>query len=115
MSAGAQCFPLYWYEGQEPLGGLFVESEQTRYTRHEAIADEALDVFRRTYPTQKLTKEDIFYYIYGIFHSSDYRSRFVANLKKELSRVPLSQNFEHFMKTGRMLARLPSIPPRREH
>lgn len=118
----SQCFPLYWYERKESLGGLFAE-ESEEYTRHEAITDEALKVFRKAYPrafdahgksparTKKeggpeLNKEDIFYYIYGILHSPEYRQRFEANLKKELPRIPLAKDFKAFSLAGRRLARL---------
>ena len=52
------------------------------------------------------TKEDIFYYIYGILHSPEYRERFAANLKKELPRIPLAEDFGAFCAAGRALAEL---------
>ena len=107
ISGGAQCFPLYWYE----------ETQNGKYKRHDAITDETLQIFERAYPEvfrnrlvknggKKITKEDIFYYIYGILHSSEYRERFDANLKKELPRIPLSENFLQFSVAGRKLAEL---------
>lgn len=118
----SQCFPLYWYEKKESLGGLFAD-ESGEYIRHDAITDEALEVFREVYPRVfdargktkartkadggvELTKEDIFYYIYGILHSPEYRSRFEANLKKELPRIPLAEDFRVFSMAGRNLAQL---------
>lgn len=117
-----QCFPLYWYEENESLGGLFAE-ESEEYIRHDAITDEALKVFRKAYPRAfdahgksvarakkeggpELSKEDIFYYIYGILHSPEYRQRFEANLKKELPRIPLAKDFKAFSLAGRRLAQL---------
>ena len=90
----SQCFPLYWYEKKEDIGGLFA-SEESEYIRHDGITDEALAVFRNAYPYvyenrkkkdggPEITKEDIFYYIYGILHSTEYRERFAANLMKVL-------------------------------
>ena len=100
MKAGSQCFPLYWYEENEAAGGLFGNEVSGGYTRHDAITDQALEVFRKAYPHafvgrfkkdggEELTKLDIFFYVYGILHSPEYRSRFAANLKKELPRIPL--------------------------
>lgn len=119
MSGGTQCFPLYWYEKQESTGGLFDEEDASKggYTRHDAITDEALRIFRNAYPNAfpnrfkkdggtDLTKEDIFYYVYGILHSPEYRERFDANLKKELPRIPLANDFAAFANAGRGLARL---------
>ncbi|MCP3904236.1 MAG: hypothetical protein GY715_11445, partial [Planctomycetes bacterium] len=54
-----------------------------------------------------LGKEDIFYYVYGILHSPEYRSRFAADLKKMLARLPLTKetaDFRAFSKAGRDLA-----------
>ena len=109
-----QCFPLYWYEGGTASGGMFASSSN-RYVRHDAITDEALEVFRASYPHafvgrfkkdggDEITKEDIFYYIYGILHSPEYRRRFESNLKKELPRIPLARDFADYSRYGRRLA-----------
>lgn len=123
----SQCFPLYWYEEIGPeeseaeYGTLFGPGQgeltfgdsnagagdnRKRYARHNAITDTALRVFRKAYPHTRITKEDIFYYIYGILHSPEYRQRFENNLKKELPRIPLAKDFKAFMKAGRELADL---------
>lgn len=121
-----QCFPLYWYEKDEGslLGLVPAEDEKVvrdawgnRYVRHEAITDEALSVFRSAYPNvyagrakkdggMELSKEDIFYYVYGILHSPEYRERFAANLQRELPRIPLVSAFREFSMGGRALAKL---------
>lgn len=111
-----QCFPFYWYEEKSNLGGLFA-SDEKEYVRHDAITDQALDIFRKVYPHvfvgrfkkdggEELSKEDIFYYIYGVFHSPEYRKRFASNLQKELPRIPLARDFDVFSKAGRALAEL---------
>ena len=116
MKAGSQCFPLYWYEELQPKDALFGNDEGD-YVRHDAITDEALRVFHEAYPHAfvgrrkkdgggELTKEDIFYYVYGILHSPEYRRRFEANLKKELPRIPLAEDFAAFSQAGRALADL---------
>lgn len=119
-----QCFPLYWYEKDEggqllPVAGerTVRDSQGNRYVRHDAITDEALGVFRAAYPTAfrdrpkkdggaSISKEDVFYYVYGVLHSPEYRERFAANLSKELPRIPLAKEFEVFSKAGRALADL---------
>lgn len=101
----SQCFPLYWYE----------KVQNGRIVRHDTITDETLNVFRKAYPGgvaenakknryREIQKEDIFYYIYGILHSEEYRSRFAANLKKELPRIPFAEDFEAFYQAGKKLA-----------
>ncbi len=119
-----QCFPLFWYERDEDNKLFAAEGEKVvrdawggRYVRHDGITDQTLDVFRHAYPlafatrTKKdggtqISKEDIFYYIYGVLHSPDYRRRFAANLAKELPRIPLARELEAFSRAGRALAKL---------
>ena len=100
-----QCFPMFWYS----------KDEFGKTHRHDAITDEALEFFRKIYPGgligrlvkdggPTIQKEDIFYYIYGILHSEDYRNRFAANLKKELPRIPFAEHFDLFYYAGKALA-----------
>lgn len=114
----SQCFPLYWYEKPDE-NGLFADSDQADdhgYIRHDAITDGALSVFHVAYPhltiqrpdgtKSGISKEDVFYYVYGILHSPEYRKRFMSNLNKELPRIPLAKDFTAFMQAGRKLANL---------
>src|ERR1035437_8451719 len=85
-----QCFPLYYYaKPNEGEAKLFLDEG---YIRREAISDEALKRFRSRYDT-KVKKEDIFYYVYGILHSLEYKERFASDLKKMLPRIPLAHDF----------------------
>ena len=114
LSHHGQCFPLYYYEKTEPSAdaGTLFDAVNTHtpphhgYVRHDAITDTGLKVFREAYPNLRISKEDIFYYVYGVLHSPEYRRRFANNLKKELPRIPLAKDFEAFMKAGRALAHL---------
>ena len=56
-----------------------------------------------------LTNDDVFYYVYGILHSPDFRIAFETNLKKEKPRVPLVESravFDAFAAAGRELCEL---------
>lgn len=112
MEAGAQCFPLYLYEEAPKLSetDLFNDATvETGLVRRDAITDEGLAHFQEAYPNQTISKEDLFYYVYGILHSEDYRSRFANNLSKELPRIPRVKTFEDFTafsQAGRQLADL---------
>ena len=104
----SQCFPLFWYEkvDREQLG-LF-DRGQDEYRRHSGISDFILKRAREDYGP-KVTDEDVFYYVYGLLHSEDYRRRFSNDLKKTLARVPLVpdvSDFRAFVKAGRKLAEL---------
>lgn len=97
----AQCFPLYWYDfGRDGIGEYAV--------KHDGISNWFLNKCKTKY-NKEITKEDIFYYIYGMLHSSDYKNKFEADLKKELPRIPLVDKYEDFFEfsnTGRKLADL---------
>ena len=94
-----QCFPLYLYDrdsGRKPQD-LFSEAcSAGKEDRHYAITDTALTRFRKQYQTDDISKEDIFYYIYGLLHSEDYRKAFANNLMKDLPRIPLVPDLEMF-------------------
>ena len=105
LEAGAQCFPLYTYEKLSELGSLFATNPSASgYSRKDNIPDSILHKFQTHYKTPDLTKEDIFYYIYGILHSPEYKTRFAADLKKMLPRIPLAASFTAFSTAGRNLA-----------
>jgi len=83
-------------------------------TRRDAITEEGLAHFRTAYGDQAISRQDIFYYIYGLFHSPDYRTRFGDNLSKQLPRIPLVkgvENFRSFSSAGRKLAGANGLMP----
>jgi predicted helicase len=107
-SGGSQCFPLYLYEPADKKQADFTDQGEIidGYRRREAITDGILKTFRTAYGP-KVVKEDIFYYVYGILHSQEYRMRFAADLKKMLPRIPLTKeatDFQAFSDAGRKLA-----------
>ncbi len=107
----SQCFPLYYYEekGKEH-GSLFdkADDRQGKYIRHDGVSDFILGRAKKLYG-KDVYKEDIFYYVYGLLHSEQYRERFANDLKKMLPRLPLvesGRDFWKFSKAGRTLAEL---------
>lgn len=115
---GSQYFPLYLYddpeeqdspaEAQQPE--LFAgKAKQVVRQRRDAITDEGLAHFQAAYPGEAIAREDIFYYVYGLLHSPDYRERFADNLGKDLPRIPCvtsAADFRAFSQAGRNLAQL---------
>ncbi|GBR74115.1 putative helicase [Candidatus Termititenax aidoneus] len=110
FNGDTQCFPLYWYEEKDKTKlGLFDNPDNDKeYVRHEAVSDFIFGQAKKIYG-DSVTKEDIFYYVYGFLHSPDYRQTFAADLKKDLPHIPLPdepKQFWAFSKTGRQLAEL---------
>ena len=88
MDAGAQCFPLYLYSKKQLSDDV---------ERFDAITDDCLKLFNDFYSGANIIKkEDIFYYIYGLLHSEEYRFRYADNLTKELPRIPCVKNLMTF-------------------
>ncbi|AFW01208.1 DNA helicase restriction enzyme Type III R subunit [Gluconobacter oxydans H24] len=78
-------------------GSLFEQTPaQPRLVRREAITDEGLKHFQDAYPGQSISKRDLFYYVYGILHSEEYRQRYADTLRKELPRIPRVKTYEAF-------------------
>lgn len=105
-----QCFPLYLYEkpDDDDRDLLSEIGDASRVGRREAITDEAIEFFCNHYSI-RISKEDLFYFIYGLFHSPDYRSRYGENLVKQLPRIPLLKNsgdFKKIAEAGRALGSL---------
>lgn len=108
FDGGIQCFPLYYYEKKSVYQPTLFDSEKGEYTRKDGITNFILERCRASYGP-KVSKEDIFYYVYGLLHSPDYRRTFAADLKKMLPRLPLVEkpaDFWAFSKAGRALAEL---------
>ena len=109
FNGDTQCFPLYYYEETSTTqADLFNTEPGQRYRRHDAISDfihsRAVDQYGKS-----VTKEDIFYYVYGFLHSPTYRETYANDLKKMLPRLPLVEDvkqFWDFSKAGRELAEL---------
>ncbi|MCX6831061.1 MAG: N-6 DNA methylase [candidate division Zixibacteria bacterium] len=93
LTGDTQCFPFYTYN---PDGS----------GRKENITDWALEQFRQHYGDKKITKWDIFHYVYAVLHHPTYRERYAANLKRELPRVPYAPDFRAFAKAGKRLMEL---------
>ena len=92
----SQCFPLKLYETPE-TGDDMLKPQTTDYTERDGISNEGLAHFQAAYPNESITKEDLFYYIYGLFHSPKYLDRFKNNLSKESPRIPAVKNGKRFL------------------
>lgn len=89
------CFPKRYLPKRTQSDDLFGEGETPEGWRH-GVSDEGLNLFRSAYPEEDISKDDVFYYIYGLLHSPNYRERFKNNLAKALPRIPAVRTFEDF-------------------
>jgi predicted helicase len=108
FNGDSQCFPLYYYEENKHQQNTLLDIGKCSYIRKEGVTEFILERGHEKYG-QKVTKEDIFYYVYGLLHSEDYRKQFSADLKKMLPCLPLVEkpaDFWTFSKSGRALAEL---------
>ncbi len=87
-----QAYPLYYYDD---LGN-----------RHYAISGYALNLFRKHYEDHSIAEEEIFYYIYAIFHHKGYLEKYKNSLTKEAPRIALSEDFKELSILGKELAEL---------
>lgn len=87
-----QAYPLYYYDD---LGN-----------RYNAISGYALNLFRRHYQDDSIVEEEIFYYIYAIFHHKGYLEKYKNSLTKEDPRIALSEDFKELSVLGKELAEL---------
>lgn len=109
LDSGTQCFPLYYYtkyDTENIIEKLNEEVDEYGYKKEYAITDYALEEYQKRYGAE-VTKEDIFYYVYGILHNKEYRTKFANDLKKTLARIPFVKtvaDFNAYTKAGRELA-----------
>ncbi|GAA7205865.1 hypothetical protein HpBGD72_09610 [Helicobacter pylori] len=87
-----QAYPLYYYDD---LG-----------RRDYAISGYALNLFRKHYKDDLIAEEEIFYYIYAIFHHKGYLEKYKNSLAKEAPRIALSDDFKELSVLGKQLAEL---------
>ncbi|GAA8357453.1 DEAD/DEAH box helicase family protein [Helicobacter pylori] len=87
-----QAYPLYYYDD---LGN-----------RYNAISGYALNLFRRHYQDDSIVEEEIFYYIYAIFHHKGYLEKYKNSLAKEAPRIALSEDFKELSILGKELGEL---------
>ena len=120
-----QCFPLYWFDQDEQRQDGITDSTLKTFQNHyqqqnslktrkndqipsseKKISENILKFSNQPSLKKTITKEDIFYYIYGLLHSESYREKYKSNLDKSLPRIPLVPDFWEFSNTGKQLADL---------
>ena len=100
-----QCFPRYRFSKSNRSKGELI-NDASDLERRDNIIYTAWWNFERCYVDVSLTKDDIFFFIYGILHAPSYRERFGVDLTKEIPRIPMDPEFHAFSRAGRALANL---------
>ncbi len=92
LPAGSQTLPLYTYDSEG--------------NRRDNITDWGLGQFRDYYKDEKIDRQDIFHYVYGVLHNPEYRQKYELNLKREFPRVPFYEDFWTWAERGKRLMEL---------
>ena len=93
----ANFYPLYYTEENKNKDKLLFETFDgiEEENKKDGISDYIFNLAKQKYST-KITKEDIFYYVYGFLHNEDYKKEFEADLKKLIPRLPLVDDYNTF-------------------
>ncbi len=108
FSEACQCFPRWQYPkpSDEPDASETLLDVDESPERIDNISDTALKAFQEHYRTDKITKDEIFYYVYGILHAPSYKEQFANDLSKMIPRIPYAPDFTAFAEAGYKLAEL---------
>ncbi|SLM95676.1 putative helicase [Brachybacterium faecium] len=104
--SGGNYFPRYRWEllpdGELNLG--LDSNVVDGYRRVDNITDEIHRLMQDRYG-REVTKDDIFFFVYGLLHSPEYRENYAGELKQMLPRVPdvPASSFTAFTSAGREL------------
>jgi len=110
----AQFFPRWTYVDASTTGDQHsllepsADLDEWGYRRVDNITDGILAIYQAKFGP-RVTKDEIFSYVYGVLHAEQYRAAFAADLKRMLPRIPLAAStsaFEAFVEAGRKLADL---------
>lgn len=111
-SSNGQFFPRWTYVRSGDDGALDFSDgdgvDDWGYRRVDNITDEILDLYRKAVG-ESMTKDDLFYYVYGVLHDPGYRCGYAADLKKMLPHIPIPESgdrFEAIAHIGRQLGEL---------
>ncbi len=112
-SGSGQFFPRWTYKSADADGALDLETgaeepDEYGYRRVDNITDGILALYQEEIGDQ-VTKDDIFFYVYGLLHDPVYRETYAADLKKMLPHIPTPdspERFEQLAAAGRALSDL---------
>ena len=92
FNGDAQCFPVYRYTAAGD--------------RVDNITDWAMKQFRQHYQNERISRDDIFHYVYAVLHHPAYCQKYALNLRREFPRIPFYEDFRQWAKWGKQLMQL---------
>jgi predicted helicase len=93
----AHLFPLYIYTEVKTLYG-------TTFQKQYNIPDKTVGLFQKVLNDPTITKEEIFFYVFGVFSVPSYVEKFRNTLSMDFPRVPILDSFREISKLGKQLA-----------
>ncbi|MCY4523724.1 MAG: hypothetical protein OXB84_03185 [Halobacteriovoraceae bacterium] len=88
-------FPRYSYE-----------EDRNQLKKIDNMNPTVINEFKKYYDDKKIDSDAVFYYIYALLHSKDYRNKYKNNLRMELPCIPFVSNFWDFSEIGKKLSDL---------
>jgi predicted helicase len=90
-------FPLYIYTEKRKIYG-------TTFQKQYNISDKTLGLFQKALNDPTITKENIFFYVFGVFSTPSYVEKFRNTLNADFPRMPILDSFREISKLGKQLA-----------
>ena len=108
FNEACQCFPRYRYpkRTKESDATDKIPAINRRSSRIDNIYDTTLHTFREHYSDDRIMKDTIFDYVYGVMHAPTYREEFANDLSKMIPRIPFAPDFHAFAEAGKALGEL---------
>jgi predicted helicase len=106
---------VFWLLGSNKLVDLHFTGDSQyiplyRYTdkgeRVDNITNWSLELFTTHYQNNKISKEDVFHYVYAVLHHPAYRKKYELNLKRDFPRIPFYEDFFKWANWGKALMAL---------
>lgn len=92
---------------EKPVGEVFQwDNALLQDESCNAISNNMQAYFNDIYPWLCVSKDDVFYYVYGLIRSEDYRAHYADNLRNKWPPMPSTEDFTIYVCVGRKLARL---------
>ncbi|MCY4254256.1 MAG: hypothetical protein OXC64_05905 [Flavobacteriaceae bacterium] len=102
---GGLCFPLKFVPEANTQNNLLLFNKDSEEQQiQDGLSDWILFKAQEKY-SSKVTKEDLFHYVYGFLHSPIYRKKYANTLTKQAPNIPLIKegSFWQYVKIGKEL------------